>query len=247
MLQIHKLLSLALIVVLTIATPMQTAIAQQGPHKYALIVGIDHYGVRFTKDVPAGEQWSALDGSSNDAKALGEELQRRGFEVMVVTNEQATHKGIVDAFRKQLIEKDQAGRNDVVLFHYSGHGQQIPDDNGTPDESDGYDEAIIPYDNKGTKDYSNHIRDDEIGILVKELREKTSNIVISLDSCHSGTATRGAGARKKRGGAPAHPPAKLRGNDTDSASGMMAKGDAEGAGFVFRDRACRSGGQRGPR
>lgn len=51
MLQIHKLLSLALIVVLTIATPMQTAIAQQGPHKYALIVGIDHYGVRFTKDV----------------------------------------------------------------------------------------------------------------------------------------------------------------------------------------------------
>lgn len=180
----QKLLSLGLVLLLTMAAPLQSANAQQGPHKYALIVGIDHYGVRFTKDVPAGEQWSALDGSSNDAKVLAEELQHRGFEVMAVTNEQATHKGIVDAFRKQLIEKAQAGRNDVVLFHYSGHGQQIPDDNGTPDESDGYDEAIIPYDNKGTKDYSNHIRDDEIGILVKELREKTSNILISLDSCH---------------------------------------------------------------
>src|SRR5437016_1925578 len=69
---------------------------------------------------------------------------------------------------------------------------------------DGYDESIIPYDNGGVQDDSNYIRDDEIGKLLGELHAKTDNVVIALDSCHSGTGTRGALA--VRGRAPTHPP-----------------------------------------
>lgn len=211
--------------------------AADPPRKLALLVGIDHYGLKYTTSVPAGEQWSQLDGTGNDVKLLKQELERRGFDVKVLLNEQATHKGIVDAFRAQLIDKVTAGHGDVVFFHYSGHGQQVPDDNGKPDEADGYDEALVPFDNKGTKDYGNHLRDDELGAMIQETAKKTPNIVISLDSCHSGTATRGApGDPKKlrtRGSRPMHPPATVRGDGSDGNGAWMPSGDAQGAGYVF--------------
>ncbi len=226
---LKRLTSLTLSLLLTL--PAGLLHAQTGPRKLALIIGIDHYGPKYAPAVPLTEQWSSLDGSSNDAKMLGAELERRGFDVLVVTNEQATHAGIVAAFRKQLVEKAQAGRGDVVFFHYSGHGQQIPDDNGAPDEADGYDEALVPFDNRGTKNYSNHVRDDEIGTLIAEVQAKTDNIAISLDSCHSGTATRGL--RKKRGMKATLPPAKTRGGTGDGDAGFMPANDAAGKGYVF--------------
>ena len=211
--------------------------AAEPPKKFALLVGIDHYGLRYTPQVPSGEQWSTLDGTGNDVKLLKQELERRGFDVKVLLNEEATHTGLVDAFRSQLVDKVQAGRGDVVFFHYSGHGQQVPDNNGPPDEADGYDESLVPFDNKGTKNYANHIRDDELGVLIAETAKKTDNILISLDSCHSGTATRGApGDPQKlrtRGSRPMHPPADVRGQALDGAGAWVPAGEAKGAGYVF--------------
>ena len=217
-----------LLLFLLVAAPLHAA---EAPHKLALLVGITHYGARYTPQVPGTEQWSELDGSINDVEALAQELRRRGFDVRTLTNEQATHAGILQAFREQLVARTQAGRGDVALFHFSGHGMQIPDDNGVPDEADGYDEAIIPFDNKGVRDYSADIRDDEIGMAIAELRQKTQNIVVFLDSCHAGSATRGA--RKKRGHAPVHPPAQVRGTSSDGAGGLLQAGDADRTGYVF--------------
>ena len=90
----------------------------------------------------------------------------------------------VDAFREFLIKPTTKG--DIVFFHYSGHGQQIPDDNG--DEIDAYDESLVPSDYVSQKDGSKNIRDDEIGQLLDELKAKEpANVTISLDSCFSGT------------------------------------------------------------
>lgn len=201
------------------------------PRKLAVVVGIDHYGGKYTPSVAGTDQWRSLDGASNDVAALSAELGRRGFDVLTLTNAQATRAGILATFRKHLIDKAVSGRGDVAYFHFSGHGQQIPDDNGVPDESDGYDEALIPYDNKGLKDYSHHLRDDDLSAMLAELRKKTANIVVTLDSCHSGTATRGA--RKKRGHAPVHAAAAKRGPADDGASGMIGGAEAAGAGYVF--------------
>lgn len=216
------------------AAPLATlpaAQAQAKARKLALLIGIDHYGSKYQKDVAPTDQWAALDGTVNDVIALKAELEKRGFEVVTLTNDQATKPNIFKAFREHLVAKAEAGRGDVLFFHYSGHGQQIPDDNGKPDESDGYDESLVPYDNKGLSNYSQHIRDDELGVLLGEAAKKTDNIVVSLDSCHSGTATRGT--TKKRGGKPMHPPAKVRGDGKDGASSMLQAGEAEGAGYVL--------------
>ena len=54
---------------------------------------------------------------------------------------------------------------EVIVVHFSGHGQQIADDNH--DEADRLDETVVPYDapSRWTTGYTGerHIRDDELG------------------------------------------------------------------------------------
>ncbi len=67
-------------------------------------------------------------------------------------------------------ENDQS----ISLFYYSGHGAQIPDDNG--DEQDGYDEALYCSD-------GNYIRDDTLNTTLNSFN---GLIVVILESCNSG-------------------------------------------------------------
>ena len=86
------------------------------------------------------------------------------------------------------------------MIHYSGHGQQIFDDNG--EEIDGKDEALVPYDawvryNNNYKG-EHHFRDDELGSYITKFRNKLSangQLLLLLDSCHSGSSTRGGKSR----------------------------------------------------
>ena len=68
---------------------------------------------------------------------------------------------------------------DILLIHYSGHGTQVPDTSG--DESDNYDEAIYLYDRP--------VIDDTIRDLLSKIPEG-AKVVLSFDSCFSGTITR---------------------------------------------------------
>jgi len=181
--------------------------------KRALLVGIDAYG----------GDWKRLSGAGNDVRALEAELVRRGFVVKTLVDRAATREGIVRAFREHLIAG--AGAGDVVMFHFSGHGQQVPDDDG--DEVEGYDESLVPFDHRGTSDGSNNLRDDELGALLSEVAGKVDQVVVTLDACHSGTGTRGVYA--VRGGPPAGPPAETRGGARDD--GAMGLGD-KAAGWV---------------
>jgi hypothetical protein len=156
--------------------------------KIALLVGISKY-----EDY---KSWKAL-SSLNDLKYLQTILMQQGFkkeDLFIVKENDATLKGILTAL-DNLAEKSQNG--DIVYFHFSGHGQQIEDDNG--DEADGYDEALVPYDAKGKYDAVNytgqsHLRDDVLGVKLENIRKKigpTGSLLVLLDACHSGTATRG--------------------------------------------------------
>lgn len=95
---------------------------------YALVVGIETYQQPGIISLP---------GCANDAELMRQALMDKfGFpaeNIVTVLNAQATRAGIETAFRTQLIERAQPG--DVVVFYYSGHGTQVPDDNG--DEADG--------------------------------------------------------------------------------------------------------------
>ncbi|HEY8226485.1 MAG TPA: caspase family protein [Pyrinomonadaceae bacterium] len=214
-------------------SPPKAGASNTPGHKRALLVGIDKYN-RGSKE-PYFDWWDL--NTSNDIAILKQELIRKfqfdEKDILVLdTKERTTHKAIVDAFRDFLIKPTTKG--DVVFFHYSGHGQQIPDDNG--DEIDGYDESLIPSDYVSQKDGSKNIRDDEIGVLLDELKAKEpSNVTISLDSCFSGTATRGQTDLQTRGGPwRGTPVAKTQSRGQDnSPSGLLERGQQPPAGYVF--------------
>ena len=87
-----------------------------------------------------------------------------------------------------------ASEGDQIVIYMSGHGTQIPDDNG--DEDDGFDEAFLPVDavppppGAARFDMTNVIRDDRIGELIDALRAKGAHVWLVVDSCHSGTISR---------------------------------------------------------
>jgi hypothetical protein len=74
-------------------------------------------------------------------------------------------------------------RGDVLLVHFSGHGSNVPDDDG--DEADGRDEILCPSD----LDWKDPLRDDWLRKTFDTLRDGVSLTVIT-DCCHSGTITR---------------------------------------------------------
>lgn len=86
----------------------------------------------------------------------------------------------------------KAQPTDFVVIYYSGHGAQIPDDDGD-ESSDGKDEAFVTYDVEGKQKPTpaDLVRDDEYAAWVNAL--KTNQVLSVIDACHSGGLTRGFG------------------------------------------------------
>jgi hypothetical protein len=156
--------------------------------KRALLIGIGTY---------PDTRWKPL-SSATDLQYLKTALHLQGFadnNITELADGQATFKGIEGALEKM---KQDAKPGDIVYIHFSGHGQQIEDDPENPDEADGYDEALVPFDARGKYDpvkYSgqNHFRDDKLGIYLEQIRNilgLNGSMLVVIDACHSGTATR---------------------------------------------------------
>jgi uncharacterized caspase-like protein len=222
------------------ANPQRSSDTGPGPRKRALLVGISRYNRGRPLD------WHNLH-AGNDVQALRRVLiDRFGFpadQILVLTDAQATRRGILDAFRRHLIAPARPG--DVVLFHFSGHGQQIRDDNG--DELDGLDESLVPFDyitQRAADGEKTNIRDDLLGALLQELKARMAgadgkvqgSITVTIDCCFSGTATRGRLVTRGRGWNEAldgpRPPSSP-GGAPDSASGVLTPGEAVARGYVF--------------
>ena len=143
------------------------------PTRLALLVGVNDYKADALPD---------LAGCVNDVHAMKSLLiGQYGFaaqDVRVLTNAAATREEIIRAVRENLIER--AKENDTVLFYFSGLGSRVMDKTG--DESDGWDETIVPYD--GRQGDVIDISDDEFNDLVHELKPGV-DLVTVLDCCHS--------------------------------------------------------------
>jgi metacaspase-1 len=142
--------------------------------KRAVLIGVNRY------KIPGAD----LRGCVNDVKNLGAVLAEiYGFsknDVATLTDLNATKKAMQAAI-KGLIAGAKAG--DVLLLHYSGHGSNVPDDNG--DEADHRDEILCPTD----LDWKDPLRDDWLRATFDKMRQGVSLTVI-MDCCHSGTNTR---------------------------------------------------------
>jgi hypothetical protein len=150
--------------------------------KRALLIGINEY----PNFAPRGQ----LDGCINDIEVMRQVLEKSfNFpenHVVSLTDEQATREGILTAMQDLVAV---VGEDDIVVFHYSGHGSQMTDVEG--DEPDGLDETIVPYDSGRAPNHANRdIKDDEIYLWLKDLTAKTCNVTLIFDCCHSGTIVR---------------------------------------------------------
>lgn len=148
-------------------------------HLHALLVGINAYSRK------------PLGGCRNDALAWKSYLEEwagknRRLSLEVLLDEAATRRRIIDAFRSHLGE---AGSGDTALFCFSGHGSQEP---APPpyaaEEPGGLSETLLAHDSREPGSFD--IADKELAVLIAEVARKGAHVVIVLDSCHSGTATR---------------------------------------------------------
>jgi metacaspase-1 len=141
----------------------------------ALLVGINAY--------PS----SPLNGCLNDISDMANFLTGKcGFamdDVRLLTESRATKQGIVERLG-WLLTGLRSG--DRVLFHYSGHGVQLPT-RSPQGEVDGLDEAICPYDFDW--DDAHTIRDKEFSKMFSSIPAGVEFVWIS-DSCHSGDLER---------------------------------------------------------
>jgi hypothetical protein len=136
-----------------------------GQRVIALMVGVSDYGGRA----------NILPNTDEDARQLFGSLRAAGLlhpASIVLTNEEATTKAVADAFRQVAA---QAGPNDVFLFFFSGHGDQI-DVARSAQELDGRSETIELHDAAMT--------DAELAPLFRGVRSRMALAVI--DACYAG-------------------------------------------------------------
>lgn len=162
----------------------------------ALIIAIGDY--------PNSGGWPDI-SSENDIPLITSALSRFGIpedRMTILKDHEATYDNIKIHFEKLI---SNAGPGQRIVVHYSGHGQQVADDNG--DELDQLDEALVPYDSPlqyipGVYEGERLLRDDLTGSYITRLRKKlgpNGQLVMILDACHSGTGTRGQGKARGTG------------------------------------------------
>ncbi len=136
-----------------------------GPRVVALLVGVSDYGGR-TSNLP---------NTDDDARQLFASLRTAGLlhpASAVLTNSQATTKSVSEAFARAAA---QAGPEDLFLFFFSGHGDQV-DVEVNGDELDGRSETIELFDSAMT--------DAQLAPLFATVRSRMAMVVI--DACYAG-------------------------------------------------------------
>ena len=149
---------------------------------YAFLVGINEYAVSRHN----------LQGCLHDLQAMHDFLEKHAtqqnvsFKPLVLRNEQATRKNIIEGFS----HFQSAENGDICLFYFSGHGSQAP---VPPEfrESDGLVETIVCHDSRLPKGYD--ILDKELGALIYSVvSNKDVHFTAIMDCCHAGNNTRSA-------------------------------------------------------
>lgn len=148
----------------------------------ALIVGIGNYQMK----------GAALPGIDLDISAAVRAAQIMGFDdrnITILRDHEATLAALEFSIERDLVHGVSA--DDRVFFYYSGHGSQIPDENG--DEIDGVDEVLLAFDtskrySRGVTRLERVFTDDRFEQLLANI--PTQHVLVIIDACHSGTITR---------------------------------------------------------
>lgn len=150
--------------------------------KRALLIGVNRYQIL----------GADLRGCVNDVQNMQRVLINFfGFakkDIKTLVDGKAT-KAKITAGIERLVAGAKAG--DVLYLHYSGHGANVPDNDG--DEADRRDEILCPTD----LDWKDPLTDDWLRATIDSsaaLKKRQVNLTIVMDCCHSGSNTRALAA-----------------------------------------------------
>ena len=144
----------------------------------ALIIGITEYQQK-------KYNLKGIDLDVSMANKISQMLNFKPENTKILTGNMANRANIEKTVNDWLI--NGVSEKDRVFIYFSGHGGHFKDKNG--DEADGYDEYITTYDLGDKKTDGGYILDDDLSAWIKAIPSHYK--MIMLDSCHSGTATRG--------------------------------------------------------
>ncbi|KDN42035.1 hypothetical protein RSAG8_07080, partial [Rhizoctonia solani AG-8 WAC10335] len=175
---------------------------------HGLIIGVNKYKAQHRQD---------LRGCVRDAESMRDYFESIGVpskNLLCLFDEKATREGILDAFESHLINNPYIQPHDPIVIFFAGHGDRMPAPRSWH-TSDGMVEMILPHDASYEGTGSDNPSDQGVGIrrtttldadkkyvygipdltlaflLYRLSQEKGNNITVILDSCHSGSGTRG--------------------------------------------------------
>jgi hypothetical protein len=133
-----------------------------------------------------------LPGIDLDVENMKHVASIMGFapgEIRVLFDRQATYAGVKSALATWV--REGVGPNDRVLIYFSGHGTRVPDPR--PAKAGDVDDALVLHDVKvaktnGRPTLANVLLGYEFGEALAAIPSK--HVLVLVDACHSGTATR---------------------------------------------------------
>jgi len=193
----------------------------------ALIVGVGEYP-NLVKDAKVSPN---LPGIDLDVKTMQQITAIMGFQpsqVRVLFNADATLDRVVHELSTWT--RDGVGQDDPVVIYFSGHGTRIPDKNG--DEPDKADEVLLMSDTgrvrtKETVTLDRVLVDDQLGALLDKIPSR--RVLVLIDACHSGTATRAFDIMDQRLGAAEGVPKYYYYDGMPDGTGVVTKAATDGA------------------
>lgn len=149
---------------------------------YALLVGINNYPNHI------GRLYGCVNDVRHVHEFLSDTCDRSRLHIETLLDSDATRLNVIDQIRTHL---GKAGKDDVVLFHYSGHGARSKSASQFHQFfPDGWDEGLVCYDSRDPGSFD--LADKELAVLLAEVAQNDPHLAVILDCCHSGSATRNA-------------------------------------------------------
>ncbi|KAG6829593.1 hypothetical protein H0H87_010742 [Tephrocybe sp. NHM501043] len=161
-----------------------------GSSLFALLIGIDHY---IDPAIPD------LCGAVHDADAVENFLTSFAGvpkdRIMNLRDEQATRNGIMSAMRS-LANNNAINPEDPILIYYAGHGSEAPSPipRWTTSSANDMIQMLLPhdFDSRGSnRVLGQGVFDIALSSILGTIAEnKSNNITVIFDCCHSGSGTR---------------------------------------------------------
>jgi len=146
----------------------------------ALLIGVG--------DVP-NNALPAIDLDIDNMRNVAVDMGFAPGDIKVLFNEQATYASVRQALATWV--RDGVGPDDHVLIYFSGHGTRVPDP--SPGNVSGVDDALVLHDVRrthiqGRATLKNVLIGHEFGAALAAIPSR--DVLVLVDACHSGTATR---------------------------------------------------------